>query len=141
MKNNLKKIFLIPFILVLICLFISFLEYKHITHINKYDYVSFSLKENLPSCGTFLEARKNILHECKNFFEFMTNRPAPLDLVLTISVFVMSFLLSLFYFLFNKNKKYFYSAFVILVVVFLVLYLVYINLNDPDALFLTGELK
>lgn len=138
MKKNLKKIFLIPFALVLICLVISFLEYKQITHINPFDV---RLVERAQMCGTFEEAKSNSLHQCKNFFEFMTHTPAPLDLVLTIAIFVVTAVPSLFIFLFKKNKKYFYFAFLMLILIFLILSLVYTNSNDVNALFLTGELK
>jgi len=138
MKNNLKKIFLIPFVLLVICLFISFLEYKQITHINPFDV---SLIEKAQMCGTFQEAKSNSLHQCKNFFEFMINNPAPLDLVLSLSVFVFTLVLFLFYFLLKKNKKLFYFAFLILILISLALSLIYTNSNDTDALFLTGELR
>lgn len=138
MKKSLKKIFCIPLILVLICLIISFLEYKQITHINSLD-VSFVDKVQM--CGTFQEAKSNSLHSCKNFFEFMTNNPAPLYLVLTIAIFVVTAVPLFFYTLFKKNKKYFYFAFLMLVLIFLILVLVYTNSNNPDAIFLTGDLK
>ena len=138
MKKNLKKIFLIPFVLVLICLVISFLEYKQITHINPYDA---RLVEKSPMCGTFEEAKSNSLHQCKSFFEFMTHTPSPLDLVLIIAIFVVTAVPLLFIFLFKKNKKYFYFAFLMLILVFLVLSLIYTNSNDANALFMTGELK
>lgn len=136
MKNNLKKIFLIPFILVLICLFISFLEYKQITHINVYD---IRLMENTPICGTFKELKMNSLHQCKNFFEFMTNRPMPMDLVITITIFIFSSVLSLFYFLYNKSKKLFFKSFFIFMAVFLILFIIYKNIDDKDVFFLTGK--
>ncbi len=138
MKNNLKKIFLIPFILVLICLFISFLEYKQITHINVFDQ---RLVENTPICGTFAELKINALHQCKNFFEFMANRPMPLDLIVTITLFIFSSVLSLFYFLYKKSKKLFFRAFFIFIFVFFLLVLMYENIENKDAFFLTGKLK
>ncbi|MCX6756796.1 MAG: hypothetical protein NTW35_01405 [Candidatus Nomurabacteria bacterium] len=137
MKDILKKIFLIPFILFLICLFVSFLEYKQITHINSYDE---RITKNSPLCGTFQEAKKDALHQCKNFFEFMTNRPAPIDLLVTIYTFVITFISSLFIFLFKKNKKYFYFAFLIFFLVVIILSLIYTNSSDPNAIFFTGEL-
>lgn len=136
MKNNLKKIFLIPFILVVICLFVSFLEYKQITHINVFDIM---LSENTPICGTYLELRMNSLHQCKNFFEFMTNRPMPLDLVVTIAVFIFSSVLSLFYFLYKKSEKLFFKAFFVFMMMFIVLFLIYNNIEDKDYFFLTGK--
>lgn len=133
MKKNLKKIFLIPFILVLICLFISFLEYKQITHINVFDQ---RLVENTPLCGTFAELKINSLHQCKNFFEFITNRPLPLDLIIIVIIFIVSLVLSLFYFLYKKSKKLFFRSFFIFIFIFLVLLLIYKNIEDKDAFFL-----
>lgn len=137
MKSNLKKIFLVPIVLVVICLFISFLEYKHITHLNVFDQ---RLTDNVPMCGTFLELRKNILHDCSGFTEFMTNRPVPIDLMLTIVIFSFSLVLSFFYFLLKKSKKLFFRAFFIFVLIFLVMILIYRNIEDKDAFFLTGKL-
>lgn len=136
MINSLKKIFLIPFILVVICLLASFLEYKQITHINVFDIM---LSENTPICGTYLELRMNSLHQCKNFLEFMTNRPMPLDLVVTIAVFIFSSVLSLFYFLYKKSEKLFFKSFFVFMIVFLILFLTYNNIEDKDYFFLTGK--
>lgn len=100
-----KKIFFIPVVLVLVYVFISFLDYKGI--INTFD-------ERFPRvCGDIKELQ---IYPCESFYEFYTGSPLPIHQFITVIIFILSSIISFLVVCFLNSRKVFYYSVIVLLI-------------------------